>query len=130
MRHRFLIALAAVAALNVMPAAGQQPAQPAGAAVHSFYDLQTKTLKGEPGNLAGYRGKVSLVVNVASKCGYTPQYEGLEKLQKEGEVIHVITEICYDFSKLLRRLVVKDKNGSQAKEVKQEKLFPEGRSFQ
>ena len=49
----------------------------------SFYDLKTKTLLGTDGNLAQYRGKVSLVVNVASKCGFTPQYEGLEKLQRE-----------------------------------------------
>jgi len=49
----------------------------------SFYDLKTKTLLGKDGNLAQYRGNVSLVVNVASKCGFTPQYEGLEKLQRE-----------------------------------------------
>ena len=49
----------------------------------SFYDLDTKSLDGKPGNLAQYKGKVSLVVNVASKCGFTPQYEGLENLQRE-----------------------------------------------
>jgi len=49
----------------------------------SFYDLKTKTLLGKDGNLAQYKGKVSLVVNVASKCGFTPQYEGLERLQRE-----------------------------------------------
>jgi len=67
--------------------------------VHSFYDLQTKTLKGEPGNLASYRGKVSLVVNVASKCGYTPQYEGLEKLQKDigGKDFNVLGFPSNDF---------------------------------
>ena len=48
----------------------------------SFYDLKTNTLLGKDGNLAQYRGKVSLVVNVASKCGFTPQYEGLEKLHE------------------------------------------------
>ncbi len=49
----------------------------------SLYDLETTTLDGKPSDLASYRGKVTLVVNVASKCGYTPQYEGLEALHRE-----------------------------------------------
>jgi glutathione peroxidase len=53
------------------------------AQVPSLYDLKTQTLAGQPADLAAYRGKVTLVVNVASECGYTPQYEGLEKLHRE-----------------------------------------------
>ncbi|MGY1455533.1 glutathione peroxidase [Streptomyces sp. SS8] len=49
----------------------------------SLYDIPLRTLTGEPTTLGEHRGKVLLVVNVASKCGLTPQYEGLERLQKE-----------------------------------------------
>ena len=76
-------ALAAMTGLSLsLHAQAPQPSS-SGAAVKSFYDLKTKTLEGKPADLATYRGKVSLVVNVASKCGYTPQYEGLEKLHAE-----------------------------------------------
>ncbi|WP_330177049.1 glutathione peroxidase [Streptomyces sp. NBC_01498] len=48
----------------------------------TVYDIPLRTLTGEPTSLAAYRGRAVLVVNVASKCGLTPQYEGLERLQR------------------------------------------------
>jgi glutathione peroxidase len=48
----------------------------------ALYDIPIATLDGSPSSLAPFEGKALLLVNVASKCGLTPQYEGLEKLQK------------------------------------------------
>ena len=50
------------------------------ASVQSLYELKVNSLAGKPVDLGQYKGHVVLVVNVASQCGYTPQYAGLEKL--------------------------------------------------
>ena len=49
----------------------------------SIYDLKVKTRKGEEVELSTFKGKVMLIVNTATGCGFTPQYEGLEKLYEE-----------------------------------------------
>lgn len=48
----------------------------------ALYDIPISTLDGSPSSLEPFKGKTLLLVNVASKCGLTPQYEGLEKLQE------------------------------------------------
>ena len=49
----------------------------------SIYDFNVKTIDGDTISLSKYRGKVLLIVNVASECGFTPQYKGLQKLYSE-----------------------------------------------
>jgi len=55
-------------------------AETKGTPVSSIYDLPVKTIEGKDITLAAYTGQVVMIVNVASKCGFTPQYTGLEAL--------------------------------------------------
>ncbi len=66
----------------------------------SFHDFTVKTLDGQDKKLADYRGKVLLVVNVASRCGLTPQYTALESLYREykDEGFEVLGFPCNDFA--------------------------------
>jgi glutathione peroxidase len=67
----------------------EQPVSPAAApvtGVSAIVDHAVESLSGETVDLASFRGKPMLIVNTASKCGYTPQYEGLQKLyERYGE---------------------------------------------
>ena len=65
----------------------------------SIYDFTAKTLQGKDVSLADYRGKAMLIVNTASKCGFTPQYEGLESLYKarQAEGLVVLGFPCNQF---------------------------------
>ena len=49
----------------------------------TVYDFSVSTLDGQETPMSSYKGKVLLIVNTASKCGFTPQYEGLEKLHRQ-----------------------------------------------
>ncbi|GLQ30110.1 glutathione peroxidase [Litoribrevibacter albus] len=65
----------------------------------SVYQFTANTLTGEEVSLEKYQGKVLLIVNTASKCGLTPQYEGLEALYKEmeGKGVEILGFPCNQF---------------------------------
>ena len=65
----------------------------------TIFDLPIRTLSGEPASLAEQKGKALLLVNVASKCGLTPQYEGLERLHERyaGRGFAVLGFPCNQF---------------------------------
>ena len=64
-----------------------------------FYDVKVQSIDGAPDLLGALRGRVALAVNVASRCGYTPQYAGLERLHRElaGEGFTVVGFPCNQF---------------------------------
>ncbi len=66
----------------------------------SLYDFEVTTIEGQKTTLASYKGKALLIVNVASKCGFTYQYEGLEKLYKtyKDKGLVVLGFPCNQFS--------------------------------
>ena len=70
-----------------------------GAASTSVHDIKLNTIEGKPTTLADYKGKVVLLVNVASKCGLTPQYTALQQLQEkyQDKGFTVVGVPCNDF---------------------------------
>src|SRR5438270_939930 len=69
-------------------------------AMSSFYDIAVSRIDGADDLLGALRGKVTLAVNVASRCGLTPQYAGLEQLQRElrDENFTVVGFPCNQFA--------------------------------
>ena len=66
-----------------------------------LYDIPLKDIDAKPTSLKAYQGKVLLLVNVASRCGFTPQYTGLETIQKKykEQGFTVLGFPCNDFGK-------------------------------
>ena len=97
-----LIALALPLAAQPAPPA-RSAAAPAGQAPRrspmSFHELSAPRLDGSLQALSAYRGKVVLVVNVASECGYTPQYAGLQRLYEamKGRGVEILGFPCNQF---------------------------------
>lgn len=65
----------------------------------TVHDYSAKTIDGEDRKLSDYRGQVMVIVNTASKCGFTPQYQGLEKMFREfrGRGLVVLGFPCDQF---------------------------------
>ena len=85
-----ILAISSAAALS-MRSRWQKPSKPIGTNKMSFYDLTVNSIDGKEMHMSDFKGKYVLCVNVASKCGYTPQYEDLEKLyeQYQGKLVIV-----------------------------------------
>jgi len=82
--HPLMMAMALLAAGCMAQQSEEVP-------VKNFYDIEANTITGEPVKMEAYKGKVLLIVNTASKCGFTGQYDGLQNLyEKYGDQGFVI----------------------------------------
>ena len=67
----------------------------------TFYDFEANNIKGQTVSMKAYEGKTVVVVNTASKCGFTPQYEGLEALYQKykNQGLVILGFPCNQFGK-------------------------------
>ena len=95
----FSIALMACVSEPVAPVASVKEVKEEVMTEQSFYDLRAQTIDGEEFLFSELKGKRVLIVNVASKCGYTPQYEELQKLHEQygGEDFIILGFPANDF---------------------------------
>ena len=93
-RLAFLATALGALAIGATTMAGDESGQP-------IYGQEMKSLSGTPVDLSKYKGKVLLIVNTASQCGYTPQYEGLQELHKQfgDQAFAVLGFPCNQFGK-------------------------------
>lgn len=91
--------------------------------IKEFYEGEVKTLQGKAVKMEDYKGKVVLIVNTASKCGLTPQYEGLEKLNQKykAQGLEILGFPCNQFA---------NQEPGGAKEIQEGCLINYGVSFQ
>ncbi|MBP1664714.1 MAG: glutathione peroxidase [Bacteroidetes bacterium] len=91
--------------------------------INDFYQFKANSLQGKEIGMKSYEGKVVLVVNTASKCGLTPQYEGLEKLHKEykDKGLVILGFPCNQFA---------NQEPGNAKDISENCLINYGVSFQ
>lgn len=89
----------------------------------NIYDFKIKTIEGIEKDFAEYKGKVLLIVNTASKCGFTPQFEGLEKLYEtySEKGLEILGFPCNQF---------KEQDPGSNEEIKNFCLLNYGVSFQ
>lgn len=90
-KHLTLILVLCMSFFNFFKSKAQEPSQ-------SLYTISINDIDGQPINLSDYKGKKILFVNVASKCGFTPQYEDLETLyEKYKDNLMIIGVPCNQF---------------------------------
>lgn len=91
--HMLLFGLLGLFTMNKVPKIGQtqEPVSP-------IYDIEINALDGKPLDLSQYKGKKLMIVNVASKCGLTPQYEELQQLHEQyGDKVTLLGVPCNQF---------------------------------